>query len=268
MRMAQIKLFHPETYPDSVTTVREKLQFLPDDVKSELHATEFLCDYASSAMWNVETPFGKLHQELMCILEPHEIVAYHNTRLPDKKSIENHGLIFSDDRYIDMLRASLQVADIEQLLIDEVIGVVVHERDRWKSGNLNMRKNEVCFIYDMNYYKDYEKFLAVYGGEFMEFGLSAYTGNQSLSKYKDIIKIGHPYVVEFVIPFSWMKQFDKMDVARYMMEEWIHLDIKKDKAAHQYDGRIEHEIPADKIIEVHEVEDSFPQIDRWLFRKD
>ena len=74
--------------------------------------------------------------------------------------------------------------------------------------------------------------------------------------------------MEFVIPFSWMKQFDKMDVARYMMKEWIHLDIKKDKAAHQYDGRIEHEIPADKIIEVHEVEDSFPQIDRWLFRED
>lgn len=266
--MAQIKLFHPKTYPNTVEAVREKLQLLPDNVRSELYTTEFLCDYTSSAMWNIEAPFGELHQELMRVLEPHEIVAYHNTRLPDKQSIESHGLIFSDDRYTDILQAALQVAGISQSLINEIMGVVVHERERWKFGDCNRRKNEVCFIYDTDYYKDYDKFLAVYGGEFMEFGLSAHTGNRTLSKYKDIIKIGHPYVVEFAIPFNWMQQFDKQDVARFIMEEWIHLDIKKDEVAHHYEGRIEHEIPADKIIEIHEVEDSFPEMDEWLFRED
>lgn len=266
--MSQIKLFHPETYPDTIVEARGKLQLLPDDIISELYAVEFLCDYTSSAIWNIEAPFGKLHQDLMRILESHDIVAYHNTRLPNKQSIETHGLIFSDDRYIDMLRDAMRDADILHPQIDKVIGVVVHERERWKSGDSNRRKNEICFIYDMDYYKNYDKFLAVYGGEFMEFGLTAHTENRSLSKYKDIIKIGHPYVVEFAIPFSWMNKYSKQDVARFIIEEWIHLDIKKDEVAHQYDGRIEREIPADKIIEIHQVEDNFPEMDEWLFRED
>lgn len=60
------------------------MQLLPAEVRNEMYATEFLSDYTSSAMWNIEVPFGKLHQELMCVLDPHEIVAYHNTRLPNK----------------------------------------------------------------------------------------------------------------------------------------------------------------------------------------
>lgn len=76
-------------------------------------------------MWNTEAPFGKLHNELIIVLEPHEIIAYHNTRLPDITSIERQGLIFSDDRYTDMIRAAMRDADITQPLIDEVIGIVI-----------------------------------------------------------------------------------------------------------------------------------------------
>lgn len=86
----------------------------------------------------------------------------------------------------------------------------------------------------------------MYGGEFMEFGLLAHTENKSLSKYSNVIKIGIPYVVEFAIPYTWLHQFVRQDVARYMMEEWIHIDIIVDDTAHQYDGMVEHEIPADK----------------------
>lgn len=87
----------------------------------------------------------------------------------------------------------------------------------------------------------------------------------NLKKYREIIKLGKPYVVEFSIPFSKIDRFEKQDIARYMLEEWIHLDIRKDEAAHQYDGRIEFEIPANNIIKVVEVEDEFPDLDRWLF---
>lgn len=266
--MAQIKLFCPKTYPDSVIRAREKLHLLPNSVKDELMTTEFLCDYINSAIWNAESPIGKLHKELIKILEPHEIVAYHNTRLPDSKSVTSCGLIFSDDRYIDMLKTALNDAKIESVLIAEVIDAVVHERNRWESSSQNRRKNEICFIYDMDYYRAYDKFLAIYGGEFMEFGLQAHTQNGSFLKYRDVIKIGYPYVIEFAIPFSWFHKFVKQDVARYMMEEWIHLDIRKDETKHKYDGRIEREIPANKILEVHEVEDNFPEIDKWLFREE
>lgn len=48
-----------------------------------------------------------------------------------------------------------------------------------------------------------------------------------------------------------------MDIARYMIEEWIHLDVIGDDVSHQYDGRIEKEIPPEKIIDIHIVEDDF-----------
>ena len=79
--------------------------------------------------------------------------------------------------------------------------------------------------------------------------------------------MGKPYVIEFVIPFSRMETFEKQDVARYMLEEWIHMDIRKDKTEHQYDGRIEFEIPPQNIVCVHEVEDGFPEMDKWLFEQ-
>lgn len=89
--------------------------------------------------------------------------------------------------------------------------------------------------------------------------------NGNLKKYREIIKLGRPYVVEFTIPFSQIDRFQKQDIARYMLEEWIHLDIRKDEVAHQYDGRIEFEIPAENIIKLHHVEDYFPDMDKWLF---
>ena len=72
-------------------------------------------------------------------------------------------------------------------------------------------------------------------------------------------------LILLLIPFSRMETFEKQDVARYMLEEWIHIDIRKDKTEHQYDGRIEFEIPPQNIVCVHEVEDGFPEMDKWLF---
>jgi hypothetical protein len=156
-------------------------------------------------------------------------------------------------------------AEIDDSLINEVIDIVTHERDRWESSGANRRKDEICYIYDMDYYKDYDKFLAVYGGEFVEYGLHSYVGNGSLEKYRQVIKLGHPYVVEFAIPVHSMSIPGIQDVARFMLEEWIHLDLRKDETQHQYDGRIEFEIPPENIIEVHEVEDSFPEWDDYMF---
>lgn len=70
---------------------------LPDIILKELNACDYLCDYTSSTVWNPDAPFGELHQELLEVLELYEIIAYPNTRMSNKKRLENNGLIFSDD---------------------------------------------------------------------------------------------------------------------------------------------------------------------------
>lgn len=265
--MALIYLFHPPTYTEGICEIRNRLQTIPASTKQEMIATKYLSDYTSSAMWATDTPFGQIHGDLMKELNKHEIAAFHNTRLLDIESIKRKGIIFSDERYVNSVKKSMQIAGIEEKRIDKIVSIIIGERDRWNDGKQNRRKNEICFIYDWDYYKDYDKFLAIYGGEFMEFGLSNYSDEKlGLREYKDIIKLGHPYVIEFSIPFRWINVFDQQDVARSMLEEWIHLDIKHDEPKHQYDGRIEKEIPPEKIINIHEVEDDFKDMDNWLFK--
>lgn len=263
--MEQIRIFQSDEYPVELQQLRHYILEFSENTKKELLEAKYLNDYASSKMWDSDSEFGRVHNKLMTVLEGYNIIAYHNTRLVDPSKIMRNGLIFSDERYIESLREDMQQQEITREMITDIIGKVIKERDRWEINGVNRRKNEICFIFDLDYYKDYDKFLATYGGEFLEFALESIKHDGNLAKYRKIIKLGKPYVVEFAIPFSKMDRFEKQDIARYMLEEWIHLDIRKDEVAHQYDGRIEFEIPAQNIIALHGVEDSFPDMDRWLF---
>ena len=42
--------------------------------------------------------------------------------------------------------------------MEDIISKVIRERDRWEHNGINRRKNEICFIYDLDYYRDYDKF--------------------------------------------------------------------------------------------------------------
>lgn len=261
--MHRVKLFHSETYTEDINTVREALNRLPEETKREIIDTEFLCDYMSNIIWKEEHPVYLLHQELMKALCDCEIVLYHNTRLFDKTTVLTKGLIFSDDRYIQILRTAMKANNIPEMVMESAIDRVLKQISRWNEGGDNHRKNQICYIYDMDYYSDYEKFLSTFGGEFVEFGLLG-NGEETIDEYKKIAKIGKPYVVEFIVPYARVHRFEKMDIARYMLEEWIHLDIRKDEERHQYDGWINFEVPAKDIIAMHEVDDYFPDLDDYF----
>ena len=98
--MTQIKIFQPETYPKNIVEVRNEIMNFSDDTKNEIIHEEYLRDYASSKLWDLDSEFGKIHNRLMNYMEGYNIVAYHNTRLLNPNKIVNNGLIFSDERYI------------------------------------------------------------------------------------------------------------------------------------------------------------------------
>lgn len=75
--------------------------------------------------------------------------------------------------------------------MEDIISKVIRERDRWEHNGINRRKNEICFIYDLDYYRDYDKFLATYGGEFLEFVLASIKKECNLEKHREIIKMGN-----------------------------------------------------------------------------
>lgn len=264
--MALIKLFKKETYTKEILDIKNSLLCLSEDILNELKSTESVRDYIRMAILHKNSHMEKLINTLIDEMNKQDIVAYHCTRILHPEEIQNAGLIFSDERYIDSLKNSMSEVGIDCCRIDKVISVVKHERDRWNIGNENNRKNEVCFFFDMDYYKEYDKFLAVYGGEFMEFGLSSHLDKGgSYNVYKDIIMIGKPYIVEFSIPYKWLNKYKQEDIARYMIEEWIHTDLRKDKPSHKYGSRIVREIPSKNIITMYEVENELNDIYDYIF---
>ena len=266
--MNNIKIFRPETYTDEIISIRKRLLELPDSIKYDLINEEFLADYMDDIIWKEGASIQKIHNELIGVLNNANIVLYHNTRIYDKKLIEEKGLVFSDERYIDSIRETLLAIDIEDNVIDKTIYYIKKEQNRWIEENRNRRVNEVCFMYDIDYCceRGYAKYLASYGGEFLEFGLNSYKDEIGENNYKKIIKAGKPFIVESDAgrPAEYMDMLLKLNIARYMLEEWIHIDIVKDKVQHEYDSRIEKEVPPENIMCIHEVDDDFPQFDEYL----
>ena len=259
--MSKIKLFHPLTYPNELLVIRSKLQELPHDLKNSLYLTNNLPYDIYALIDNNKTPLGILAMKISNILESCEMVVYHNTRLFDKENIQNHGLIFSDERYIQSLKRGMYANHISSVLTEKVINAIIDEQERWNSN----RKNAVCFIYNMDDYMEYNKFLAIYGGEFMEYALYTIRKDLLPSQYRDILKLGKPYIIEFSIPFTWFDASSQKDIIKHILEYWICLDIRNEEPPHNREGRIEHEIPPEKIIKIHEIKDEFPEVDDWLF---
>lgn len=117
--MAQIRIFQSETYPLELQKIRSCLLEFSESTKKEVLETDYLNDYASSKMWDINSEFGKIHNKLMTVLEDYSIIAYHNTRLADPSKIICNGLIFSDERYIQSLREDMLQQEIPQ----EMMGI-------------------------------------------------------------------------------------------------------------------------------------------------
>ena len=244
--MTPLKIFQPQTYPSEKKNIRLRLSNISVKEKMEMKKPKALCDYTSK-IFDAHSEFGEMLNCLTNALEAFDIVAYHNTRLCEPRKIIDNGLIFSDERYISSLREDMNACRIPGKLIEEVIAKVKKEIDRWGTSS-NNRRDQVCFYFDLDYSMEFDKFFYTYGGEFVEFGLS------EEEKYKDVISMGKPYIVEFVIPFASINIFEKMDIARYMLEEWIHLDIRKDETNHAYAAFVNFEIPPQNIIQLYDLE--------------
>lgn len=244
--MKRLKIFQPETYPSVIKNIRLRLSNISAKEKMEMKKPKALCDYTSK-LFDTHSEFGEILNCLINTMEAFDIVAYHNTRLCKPQKIIENGLIFSDERYISSLREDMTQYGIPEKLMESVISKVKKERDRWGISS-NNRRDQVCFYFDLDYSMAFDKFFYTYGGEFVDFGLN------EEEKYKDIISMGKPYIVEFVIPFAPINRYEKMDIARYMLEKWIHLDIRKDETDHAHAGFVDFEIPPQNIIQVHDLE--------------
>lgn len=245
--MAQIKIFRSESYTQDIIEIREKLNVLPETIKNEIKSNKYLPDYVDK-VWKNSHSLHELYKSLILALKNHEIILYHNTRQPDKTSLLMNGLIFSNEKYICFIKDSLRNEGYNKAIIDFVVNKVQRQINKFYQNESNHRRDQICFIYDVDYHNEYDKFYSTFGGEFLERAL-----DKSESIYRDVLRIGYPYIVEFSIPVALMDKYLISNIAKYMLEEWLHLDIRKDMPDHRYDGWMNKQVPSENILNVYEI---------------
>lgn len=182
---------------------------------------------------------------------PHDIVCFHLTRLANKDSLINRGLIFSGKDYSEFVRETMLENNMPNKAVNEVLMLL--KREKKKRGRC--RINEVCFIYEFDCYEDFVMYSAVFGGEFLENALSNPSSNRVPRRFENVLKIGEPCVVEFFIPCSSFDENTSREIAQRMLEDWVRLDVLGIETNRGYEGRVDFEIPPDHIIEVHSIKE-------------
>ena len=256
-----IKIFDESTYPNDILQIRDQVYALPINIKNEIMETEHIRDYIYREI-NKVSIIQNIYKTLIAKLDSYCLMLYHNTRVLDCSTFRDNGIIFSNNKRLNILKGSMEKLNIDSDSINKIMDLIVQEINRHGSNGDNSRVNEICFYFDINAFKEFDKYLALFGGELLIYALD---GKIDKELYKRIMKIGLPYIIVFSLPFKSLGKYIKEDIARYMIEDWIHLNILKDETNHLYRGKSEIEIPSKDIIEICEIKDSFKEIDDYYF---
>jgi hypothetical protein len=261
-------LFDVKTYPKSVFLCREELNNLPNDILSSVSSCDYASDYIQRIKWDCCSWYTLFKDKIINSMKNESITCFHNTRLENPDIILNNGLIFSDNRYVSSIINSVNKVIDNRILRVKYVSRLRKEIERWEIGGENNRKNQVCFYFDKKAYKHYDKFLALYGGEFCERTYSQNDWeNDEREELKKLLKLGKPYIVEFFIPFDILDDDKKGDLVDYIAEFWIYKFLKKDKdrskKCRERDMCVNFEISPDNIISIHSINDSFNSVDYY-----
>lgn len=192
----------------------------------------------------------ELYKNCKKILMNYSMVAFHATRILTPQSITEHGLKTNDlDNYQEFLDDALNAIELSGEEKDEILSLVMQEYLR-KIGSSNA--STLCFFTSLEQMDGgdlagYDQFCQNVGGELARWALQS-----KKPKVLQALKtIGLPVVVEFLLPFS--------DIPQYEMDTVVYKFIQYYAAKHfwqyhypiEFDSHISFDIPPEQIIQIH-----------------
>lgn len=264
--MERISLFEPQTYTYSIKTCRSELGKLSKDEINRLKDSRILRDYTFFRMNRSDTEIGLFQKKVMDALLSVEIICYHNTRLPNKEMIMENGLFYTDDKYIKSIFTSARKL-LNEKTVNELMSEIKKMMVSWDDKGISERGRQICFFLGMDYAESYRNYCLIYGGELMSDISDTEWGRTHIDELRKLLKYGNPFVVEFTCPYKKMSEYNQQEIARFLIEEWIHLDIRMDEPDHEYDLTEHIQIPKKNIIEVHDFQGTFKDEELKYFYK-
>lgn len=222
---------------------------LPQNIVSKIknEQIEYKCDVLC-AIEDYYGPFKAIsfYNELIEILEKHEIICYHATKLYSKEDVLQYGLKTNDwDTYKYHLISTYQKIALSQSDIEKAISIVEQEYKRKYSERIS----QLCFFSNLSdlegEYASYDQFCENIGGELARWALK----KTYPQLYRPLKENGHSYIIKFKLPFSEIANYDKDTVAYQFVLYFAGLYFWNKKIPIEFDSNTQKNIPAENILE-------------------
>lgn len=221
---------------ETISKIRERKVQYSNDVRCAIE--DFLSPYKAEL----------LYKELLGLMETHDMICYHSTKLLDKSNVLDNGLQPNEwNWYSQMLACTFRKLGLGQEDLNKAMDLVKHEYDR----KYIEREPSLCFYSDLSLVSEgehagYEQFCENIGGELARWALKKKEPNI----YRLLKENGEPVIVKFILPFSDVMWFRKESIL-YQFVSFVagkyfwNYDYRM-----QFDGITRIMVAPDRIMEI------------------
>ncbi len=248
-----IDVSNPETYPKELEEyVISAFDSLSNDIvqKIKSYPKEL---YESSIRCAIEDYYrpkdDEFYKRIIDILNNHEVIFYHGTKVLDESQILLDGLRTNDwNRYQQLLVSTYNQLEIDGDYLDEIMNHVEHEYNR---KYFSPREPQLCFfsslsLVDSGESAGYEQFCENVGGEIAKWALK----EKYPDMYKPLHKNGKSYIVKFFMRFADIDWYRKDSIAYEFISYYAGRYFFNYSYQIEFDGTTAIDIPKENIIEL------------------
>lgn len=242
-----------ETIPTEIKDkIFESFSSLPDNIVEDIKGKKIQgSNSIMSAIENYYRPFGAIHfyNKLIEILEKHELICYHATKVKSKNVLLRNGLKINDWKiYSANLTAAYVNIGMVKEKIQEALDIIKCEYSR-KYEELN-RNAQLCFFSNLSMLKGehatYDQFCENIGGELARWALK----NKYPDLYGPLKENGKGCVVKFKMPYSKIADYEKDRIAYQFVIFYAGLYFWNKEYDIQFDGNTQYDVPPEDILDI------------------
>ena len=191
----------------------------------------------------------RFYDELNAILEKHDLVCYHATKVSSKSMLLRDGLKTNDwDVYCSNLKSAYMNMKLSDEEIQKAVDIVKSEYNRKYAGY--DRKAQVCFFTNMSMlegeYAAYDQFCESIGGELARWALK----DKYPDLYKPLKENGKSCIVKFKLPYAKIADYEKDDIAYQLVIYYAGVYFWNKEYDIKFDGNTQSDVPPKDILDI------------------
>ena len=225
--------------------IYESFSTLSNDVVNRIKCQKV--NHNNDILCAIEDYYGtfratRFYDDLNSILEKHELICYHATKVSSKSILLRDGLKTNNwNAYCLNLKSAYMNADFSEDKIQEAVDIVKSEYNRKYAGY--DRKAQLYFFTNMSMfegeYAAYDQFCESIGGELARWALK----EKYPELYKPLKENGKSCTVKFKLPYAKIADYEKDSIAYQFVIYYAGVYFWNRKYDIEFDGNTQSDVP-------------------------